>query len=183
MRSLFIVVSKIYGLVQAYTGLTYIFILFPMLRMFRRQGGLDDTDATMHTTFHGEQVTLSAISLIVMVILTFGLAWLLVFRASWLADRLKIPSTDFPAAPSVATLLYAGTKLIGLLVVVQGAPLFAQALFQMHPIAPFGAYMWETITAPLLRILIGVLLMIKTTTVVTLIMGRQAQNITLHGTQ
>jgi len=182
MRSLFIVVSKVYGLVQAYTGLTYIFTVLPILRMLGQHSGSADAETTMQTTFHGEQITLSAISFGAMVILTFGLAWLLIFRAEWLADKLKIPTTDSPSSPSMETLLYAGTKLIGLFVIVQGVPLLVQALFQMRHIMPFGVYMWSTITVPLIRIIIGVTLVIKTDSIVRFIMTKERQNKALDGT-
>lgn len=107
MRSLFIVACKVCGLMQVYTGLTYIFTVLPMLRMLTAQPESGDAVTTMSTVFHGEQVTLSFISLSTMVMLTFGIAWLLLFRANWLADKLNIPTSDGPPCPSMETLLHA----------------------------------------------------------------------------
>lgn len=183
MRSLFIVVSKVYGLVQAYTGLTYIFTILPMLRMFTQQPSPSDIESTMYATFHGEQLALSAISLGAMVILTFGLAWLLIFRTEWLADKLKLEASDTPSSPSVKTMLYAGTKLIALFVIVQTIPRLTDVLFQLRHMPTLGAYMWSTIAAPVIRIMIGAILMLKTDVLVNFIVGKDGQNITLHGTQ
>ena len=172
MRSLFIVVSKIYGLMQAYAGLTYIFTVIPMFSML----GADD-DSVVSTAFHGEQITLSVISLGAMASLTFGIAWLLLFRTEWLADKLKIPKSESSSSPSpsVEILLYSGTKLIGLYVVVQGIPLLVQGLFQIRHM-PFGAYIWSTMSSPVIRIIIGVLLVIKTRAIVKFIIEKKGQN-------
>jgi len=176
MRSLFIVVSKVYGLIQVYTGLGYIFTVIPLIRIFGRHPGLADTETTMQTTFHGEQITLTAISLGAMMIFTFGVAWLLIFRADWLANKLKIPPSDSSPSPSTETLLYAGTKLIGLFVIVQGVPILAEALFEIRHIALFSMYMWSTLTLPAVRIIIGVLLVMKTQPIVNFIMKEKRQN-------
>ncbi len=176
MRSLFIVVSKVYGLMQAYTGVTYIFMVLPMLRMLSRSSDSSDAETIMSTAFHGEQITLSVISLGAMVILTFGIAWLLLFRTEWLADRLKIQTSDAPPSPSLETLLHAGTKLIGLYVVVQGIPLLAQWLFQIRHMMSFGMHMWSTMALPVIRIIIGVLLVMKTRPIVKFIIEKEGQN-------
>ena len=181
MRSVFIVICKVYGLMQIYAGLTYIFMVLPMLRMLSQQPGPPEAETTMSTAFHGEQITLSVISLGAMVILTFGIAWLLLFRTGWLADKLNMPDSDAPPSPSVETLLVAGTKLIGLYVVVQGIPLLAQGLFQIRHMMSFGTYMWSTMILPILRIAIGVLLVFKTQPIVNFVMTR-GQNNTLDGT-
>ncbi len=182
MRSLFIVVSKVYGLVQAYTGISYIFTLFPILHMLGQQAGVPDTETTMFTTFHGEQITLTAISLGTMVVLTFGLAWLLIFKANWLADKMKIPPTDFSSIYPVKTLLYAGTKLIGLFIIVQGIPLLIQVLFQMRPRLVYGGYVWSSIAASVIRIVIGIVLVLKTRSIMDFIIEKDGRNKSLEAT-
>ena len=182
MRSLFIVISKVYGLVQAYTGISYIFMLIPMFRMLRQQAGAADTTSTMITTFHGEPITLSIISYSSMIVLTFGLAWLLIFKADWLADKMKIPPTDFPTLYPVGSLIYAGTKLIGLYIIVQGTPLLIQVLYQMGPRLVYGGYMWSSIVASAIRIVIGLILLLKTRIVMDLIIGKDGQKQSLEAT-
>jgi hypothetical protein len=173
MRSLFIVISKVYGLMQVYAGLTYIFTVIPMFSILGR-----DEESSVSTAFHGEQLTLSLISLGAMVVLTLGLAWLLLVRTEWLADKLKIPKSESSSSPSpsVETLLYAGTKLIGLYIVVQGIPLLVQGLFQIRHMPSFGAYMWSTMASPVIRVIIGVLLVMKTRAVVGIIIEKKGQN-------
>jgi hypothetical protein len=183
MRSLFIVVSKIYGLIQAYTGLTYIFTVLPLLRMFSQQLGSPDAETSMRTVFNGEQITLSVVSLAAMVVLTFGIAWVLIFRAEWLADKLLPPATDLPTTPSLETLLSAGTKLIGLLIIVQGIPSLVQSLFPLrHIMSSLGSHRWSPLSAQLLRIAIGAFLVIKTRPVVSFIIGKDGQNKALDAT-
>lgn len=111
-----------------------------------------------------------------MVILTFGIAWLLLFRSEWLADRLKIPAADSQSSPSLETLLFAGTKLIGLLIVVQGIPLLVQGLPEARCCMHIGAYMWSMIAGPLVRIAIGVFLVLKTRAIVNFIIGKEGRN-------
>jgi hypothetical protein len=182
MRSLFIVVCKVYGLMQVYTGLTYIFMVIPTLHILAQRSDSLDAETTTVASFHGEQITLTAISLGSMVILTFGIAWVLILRTRWLADRLHIPDSDASQSPSVEILLHAGTKLIGLFLVVQSIPLLAQGLFQIRHMLSFEPYMWSTITLPVIRLLIGLSLVFKTQLIVNFIMTKKGQNKTLDDT-
>ncbi|MBI2440175.1 MAG: hypothetical protein HYV35_02270 [Lentisphaerae bacterium] len=173
MRSLFIVVSKVFGLIQVYGGMAYLFTLPPMLHMLGQQSGSEDAHTIVYTSFYGEPITLTAISLVAMLLLTFGVAWLLIFRAAWLADKLSIPETDAISSFPVERILYTGIKLIGLFVIVQGIPHLTQAVCQMRYTMPFRAYMWSSVTAPLIRIAIGVILVIKTSAIIKLVMGKE----------
>lgn len=176
MRSLFMVACKVYGLVQVYTGLTYIFTVLPMVRMLTTQSESSGAKTAMSAAFLGEQITLSVISLGAMVVLTFGIAWLLLCRTDWLADRLNIPISDAPPSPSVETLLHAGTRLMGLFVVVQGIPLLIQGFLRVRDITPFGRYAWSMMALPVVRIIIGVFLVIMTGPIVKVIMKKNRQN-------
>ena len=174
MRPLFIVVSKICGLLQVYAGVTYLIMVLPLVGMLRHAPDSAEAEMVTKTMFHGEYIRLSFVSLGAMVAVTFGVAWLLVFRADWLADKLKIPDADTPTSSSVAAILYAGVKLIGLFIIVQGIPLLAQGLFQLRHMMPFGSYLWETMALPVVRILIGVLLVVKTQRIVGLIVKERS---------
>ncbi len=166
MRSLFIVVSKVYGLMQIYAGLTYIFAVIPMLGMLSTHRATEESSSTVATTFHGNLISLSSISMATMVILTFGMAWILLFRADWLADKLSIPQSDSSAPPSVETLLIAGTKLIGLYIVVQGLPLLIQGMLEIRHFMHYRAHMWSSVTLAIARIAIGAFLVLKTEPIV-----------------
>ncbi len=181
MRPLFIVVCKVIGLMQIYTGLTYIFGILPLLRMLTTQAESPDAETAMSTVFYGEQITLSAISLGAMAMLTFGMAWLLLVKSDWFADNLKISTTDAVPLLQVETLLYAGTKLIGLYIIVQGIPSFMVVLYQLRHLTPFSGYMWMMVAEPVVRMAIGLFLMTKTTVLSNFMMGMHGQRNTSVG--
>lgn len=181
MRSLFIVISKVWGLMQALAGVTYILMLFPMISLLGRNKELVDAEASLATTFHGEHITLSVISLSAMVLVTFAFAWLLIFRADWLADKLKIPDAGAQTPPSVKVLLYAGVKLIGVFLVVQGIPLLAQTLSGLRYGRMIDGYIWSVMTLPALRLVLGLGLVIKTQWVVKFVLREASQNNTSDG--
>jgi hypothetical protein len=162
MRVLFIVVSKVFGLVQAYSGLAYILTMLPFMRMLVNGSPDDNSAASMHTTFYGESLTLNAISISAMIVITFSVAWIMIFQAEWLADKLRIPATDTSAPFPVERLLGIGTKLIGLFILVQGIPSFINALIELRQMMLFGSHTMASLIPPLLRIVIGVILVTKT---------------------
>ncbi len=181
MRALFIVVSKICGLWQAYTGLAYLVSVLPMLYVFNREPSPEGVVGAMQTSFHGSAVALSTISILAMAVVTFAIAWVFLFRTEWLADALKLPKSDVPAftPPALETLLYAGAKLIGLFTVIQGIPPLAQGLFHSRPTMEFTPYMWSTLSVPAIRIAIGVFVAIKTKTVVDFLLRKSGKDGTL----
>ena len=169
MRPLFIMICKVYGLMQVYAGLTYVFTVLPILRALTAPPEIDGAGATMATAFHGNMTSLTSISLGTMVTMTFAMAWLLIFRTEWLADRLNIPTSDCAQSPSVNTLLVAGTKLIGLYVIVQGLPPFVEVLFQIRNLLYSGIFMWSSVFLALTRLIIGGFLVMMTDPIVRFI--------------
>jgi len=180
MRALFIVVSKVCGIVQAYTGLTYALTLLPFLRMLAKESSGDDAVVTTYTTFYGDNLALTAISFSAMIVITFGVAWIMLFRAEWLADKLQIPATDSGAPFPVERLLHVGTKLIGLFIIVQGIPSFTNVLLELRHTMLFGSYTLAPLVPPLLRIVIGITLVMKTETITKLITRNKEQKERVH---
>lgn len=119
MRTLFIAAGKVFGLLQIYTGLACIASVLPLIRVFCEPSS---STATTVKTFYGSSFTLTAISISSMLILTFGTAWILLFRAEWLADKLKLPEEGDDVPFGTAALLGTGVRLIGIFFVVQSAP-------------------------------------------------------------
>lgn len=175
MRALFVAVSKVCGLVQVYSGLVYITAMLPILHMLG-QSKAKGADVITYTTFYGENIVLTAVSMAAMLVLTFGVAWLLLFRTVWLADKLRIPATNGGTSLPVEQIIRIGTKLIGLYVIVQGLPTLIEALFQMRHTMPFGIYMLSTITPPLVRIAIGAGCVAKTDMIVKFITRKERPN-------
>jgi hypothetical protein len=176
MRALFVTVAKVCGLVQIYSGLMYITAMLPILHMLGQSKAARGADVSTYTTFYGENIALTAVSMTAMLVLTFGVAWLLLFRAVWLADKLRIPATDGGTSLPVVQIIRIGTKLIGLYVIVQGLPSLIQAIIQMRHTMPFGIYMWSTITPPLVRIAIGAGCVAKTDMIVKFITRKERPN-------
>jgi hypothetical protein len=137
MRTLFIAVSKVFGLVQAYTGLFYITTLLPLIQMIRQTSSTQDADLTATTAF-GSIYSLAAASLLGTIVLTFSMAWLLIFRSEWLADKLKIQKQDDHPPLSGEAILGAGARLLGLFIIVQATPELLKAVAE-----PFSSVNWS----------------------------------------
>ncbi len=95
MRKLFIAVAKVFGLLRVYYGLAYVTSIIPIIQMFARTTSNSGGEVTA-TSFSGESLPYTLIGLVATLVLTFGVAWLLLFRTTWLADKLKIPEEQEP---------------------------------------------------------------------------------------
>ena len=121
MRTLFIAVGRVFGLLQAYYGLAYFTSVLPVISMMQR-ATRDVTEEVTARTFSGTTVALTAGSMAATLALTFGVAWLLLFRTEWLADKLKVPEHSAQAPLSPDALLHVGAILLGLFVIMQTVP-------------------------------------------------------------
>ena len=90
MRKISIAVAKVFGLLQVYYGLAYVTSIIPVIWMLTRASS-DSGAAVTATSFSGEGLPCTVIGLTWTLVLTFGVAWLLLFRTQWLADKLNIP--------------------------------------------------------------------------------------------
>ncbi len=110
----------------------------------------------------GINVVVTVMSFTSVILVTVIAAWTLIMKAEWLADKLGISDSGLAPHASVRPILYAGIKLVGLYVIIQGIPVFVQGLFYMRHSPPFGLFVWSTLVPPLLRVGIGLLLVMKT---------------------
>jgi hypothetical protein len=129
MRTLFIAVSKVFGLLQVYFGLSYMITIIMTMRMMEQTPSAAGVETAFQTP-SGSIIALTAGSVTGMFLLTFGMAWLLVFRAEWLADKLKIPAQDDHSPLSSDAILGAGARLLALFIIVQSAPELLKATTQ-----------------------------------------------------
>lgn len=168
MRIYFVVASKAYGLIQAYSCILYILTILPMMRMLTAEPQGDDLGATMHTKFYGESLILNGVSITAVILITFIVSWICIFRAEWLADKLQIPAIDNSAPFPSERLLNTGTKLIGLSLLVQGMPSFTSSLIEYRQMMLFGTQTIALLLPSLLRIIIGLILVMKTDAILNL---------------
>ena len=157
MRNIFIVAAKLLGLLQ----------LFGAIAAFLQV-------AFTIPFYGGEQATQMQLILIIVgsvlfLVVNLALALILVFKTEWLANLLRIPADVNLAPLQKPQVLNLGAKLIGLYILLQGLPSFVRALFQIGSMQPFGAFMFSTISTPVVQIGLGLFLVLKTTKVVGLI--------------
>ena len=180
MRTLFIAVGKVFGLLQIYSGIAYITSMLPLIRVFNEPSS---PTATTVRTFYGSSFTLTVVSMICTLVLTFGVAWLLLFRAAWLADKLKVPD-DEPKAPFEAeALLSVGIRLIGIFFVIQSAPQLighiGRTISRAHQIASLSDQMgsgmlqramfdeiWSSIVIEAVKLTLALFLVFKTNAII-----------------
>lgn len=115
-------------------------------------------------------------------VLTFGVAWLLLFRTDWLADKLAVPELDVQPSLSPESILHVGARLIGLYVVIQAGPaLVGQLGYTISGIREIVGLsdsvevgfmermilgrIWSGLVAPGLKLALGLLLVLKTDSV------------------
>ncbi|MGI5869031.1 MAG: hypothetical protein ACOX9C_06285 [Kiritimatiellia bacterium] len=127
MRTLFIAVSRVFGLLQIYCGLLYITSILPLSFFMRTQTSVGVADMYA-TTFAGTPIVLVAGGMIASVLLIFGMGWLLLCRADWLADKLAIPELDDRPTLTADAVFQIGTRLLGLYVVIQALPVLVGQL-------------------------------------------------------
>jgi hypothetical protein len=93
----------------------------------------------------------------------FGAAWLLIFRAEWLAGKLGIPEQSGQPPLGSETILGVGIKILALFFIVQATPELVGALSRA---VPFGqrriAEGWIVVLPPALKLALALLLAFKT---------------------
>ncbi|MFP4379851.1 MAG: hypothetical protein ACLFUS_05035 [Candidatus Sumerlaeia bacterium] len=121
MRNLFIVLAKLMGLVMLYWAiLTAVTMAFGL-------GSVYNSDP-LERGFILSGLIASCVNLI----LSLGMALLLVFRTNWLADRVKVPGGDIPSMPDVAVIMRIGVQLIGIYIIATGIPWLTTSLINSN---------------------------------------------------
>lgn len=178
MRTLFIAIGRVFGLLQVYYGLAYVTSMLPALSMMQRATS-DVTGEVTARTFSGTTVALTTGCMVATLVLTFGVAWLLLFRTDWLADKLKVPEHGAQSPLSPEAILRVGAILLGLFVIIQAAPDLVgklgrtisgiQQIVRLRDSMGSGVMeraifdgIWSGLVAPGLKLALGLLLVLKT---------------------
>ncbi len=181
MRTLFIAVGRVFGLLQVYYGLAYVTSMLPALSMMQRATS-DATGEVTARTFSGATVALTTGSMVATLVLTFGVAWLLLFRTDWLADKLRMPERGAQAPLSAEAILRVGAILLGLFVIIQAVPDLVgklgrtisgiQQIVRLRDSMGSGVMghalfdgIWSGLVAPALKLALGLVLVLKTDSV------------------
>ena len=164
MRTIFIAVAKVFGIIQGYTGLVYLTSIMPVFRMLSQAPAGQDVEISMRS--FGSGVALTATSLAATLVLSFGAAWMLLFRTTWLADKLRIPETREGDGLAKDTILLCGSMLLGLYVTVQATPALLSICFRP---AYYGGGIFSSVLPPVLKLALGLLLAIRPRLVVNLL--------------
>ncbi len=114
MKRLFIVVAKLLGLMQLSQMVIVPLQIAPLFGFFA-ESGAKDADAVA--------VRLWALcGFLAYFLLSGALAWVLLARTEWLANRCRIPDSGGEKVPGAETLLRLGTVVVGVYVTVHALP-------------------------------------------------------------
>ncbi len=161
MRNLFIVLAKVVGLLQVATVIWYCESLFRSLYAVR-QWSQPHVSGEIYTDLFSRGLVLC---------LYLGFAWVLLFRSSWIADRLGLPDNEIHI-PEPNLLLWIGIKLFGLYVLVEAAPALIWAVMELKGILqgpkPAAGFLIRILPAAV-KLLLGLLLVGKTKGIIEVI--------------
>jgi len=160
MRRFFVVSAKLLGLLQVYWGVAYIgssaIFLSQLSRMAMSERG-------------GTLIIL--MGMVGLTVVHFGVAWLLIARTEWLADRLQIEDDGRPIVLSDDRILDAGIKVLGVYIFVQATPGLIQAVCSASSSGLWVGNVtsiWTMIVPAVLRVFLALLLTIRTSAVLRL---------------
>jgi len=165
MRKLFIVVAKVFGLLQVYYGLAYVTSIIPFFAMFARTASNTGVEVTS-TSFSGESLPFTLVGLLATLVLTFGVAWLLLFRTTWIADKLGIPEEQAEVVLANDSILLIGIILIGVYITAKAAPALVSGCFRP---SYYENWILSSVLPPALRLLFGLFLSIRPRLVLSLL--------------
>lgn len=117
MRTLFIALCKVFGLWSFFQGIVYVTQAIPVMLMLGSHA-----DITVSIQAMGSAFTVSVLSASLGILLAAAVAWILIFRSEWLADTLQIKDTTDQSPVNAETILSAGIRFIGLIVIIRAAP-------------------------------------------------------------
>ena len=180
MKNVFVVLAKLIGLFQLYWGISYIAALSLSLSHMKNS----QFSADVSQGGGGMQV----FPMLGFALLTFGLAYLLMFCTDWLARMLGIKENQDSDKLPVNLLLPAGVKLIGVYLVALAIPEIFKSLSEwIFTVRQYSsstgddalyAQMFRTVAAQgffssiipsLLKLALGIFVAVRTSTVIRLI--------------
>lgn len=161
MRRLFVVFAKLLGLLQIYWALlTFVQIGF-VFTMFDHSG-----------SNQSGQILASLIGTFLYFAMALGMAWLLLVRTEWLANKLKIQADDQLPTLSDDTILHAGIKVVGIYILVNAIPILMQTVF-LATTQDMRGYSfspaWTNVISSVLQVILALPLIIRTHDVIRLI--------------
>lgn len=164
MRRLFLVLAKLVGLLQLYWALVGFMQMATIFAVFARG-----------ESSQVNQVLISLIGVVVYFALSLGMAWLLLARTEWLADKLRIQDDGQAEELGKHPVLLVGIKLIGIYVTVHAIPSFVRVLLESRQIweGQVDWYMWNKIVPTALELGLGLFLALKSDIVVDIITGKK----------
>jgi hypothetical protein len=161
MRKIFIVLAKLIGLLQIYWGLAYaaaITLVFGQISPMAASAG--------------GQFFIQLVGILVSGFLAFGMAWLLLARTEWLADRLGIEADEHPVVLSEVVVLKTGMKLLGAYFLTRAVPAVVRSTLQASSVGLWGGHslsIWTTMVPSVLQVVLALLLLIRTSYVLRLV--------------
>ena len=156
MRQLFLVLAKLFGVLQLFYGLVgFVHIGFSMYNMRAEMSRSVYILATM-------------LDATIFLVVSMGVAWLLLARTEWLADKLRIEEEAKPAGFDMEPLLFVGVTLIGVYVTIHAIPALAGALVELRWMES-SSHVWDKITSSVVQLGLGIVLMLWSPKVIGLI--------------
>jgi hypothetical protein len=116
-------------------------------------------------------ITSGLIVTLAYLILSLVIAWILLMRTAWLADKLNLKEDGEFQGFTEGSIFRTGVKLIGVYVMVFAIPAFARAIlgYQVFTAGKAGTEFWIKLIPPLAQLIIGVFLTIRTEAVLALV--------------
>ena len=168
MRRIFIVLAKLIGLLQIYWGLTYLSSIALFIGQMAR----------MESSEFG-QLAIQMGGILGFALLAFGMAWLLLARTEWIADKLKIKVDDQLPVLSDDVVLQAGIKVVGVYILANAIPGLVKAISEASAYGLWDGHLttlWTKIIPSVLQVALALFLAIRTKHVLSLLAkGEKAQ--------
>lgn len=160
MRRLFLVLAKLVGLLQVYWALVNFMQIGFILSMIGRS-----------EPSHFVQLIPSLVGIGLYFALSLGMAWLLLARTEWLADKVKIHDDEAIESLDKHPVLAVGVKLIGVYVTAYSIPSFVRVLLESRQIleGQLPLHLWNKIIPSALQLCLGLFMAMKSDKVIELI--------------
>ena len=161
MRRLFIVLAKLIGLLQIYWGLTYLSSISLFIGQMAR---MESSEAS--------QIAIQIGGILGFAVLAFGMAWLLLTRTQWIADKLRIEADDQLPVLSDDVVLNAGIKVVGVYILAGAIPGLIKSVSEASAWGLWDGRLtaiWTKILPSVLQVALALLLTIRTNFVLNLL--------------
>ena len=164
MKRHFLVLAKLVGLLQVYWTLANFM-----------QVGFTLSLLGQSSSPHHSQSVVSLIGIATYVVLSFGMAWLLLAQTEWLANILRIQDKIEPEGLCSQPVLLVGVQLIGVFVTVHAIPSLVRALMEVlrYHDEPIGWDTWIKIVPTTLQLGLGLFLALGSRRVVAIVSIRE----------